>query len=106
MKEHLIDLLTRFNERSVDFFEFRSRLNAMLREGVKKSLSSEESRVFKDFVAWYLDIYDPQRPPRLGLTGKLRDMIGQLKGDYRVSETALRAKAEELRQVLLQRKDA
>ena len=106
MKEHLIDLLTRFNEHSMDFFEFRSRLNAMLREGVKKSLSPEESEVFKDFVAWHLDIYDPQRPPRPGLAGKLRDMIGQLRGDYRVSETALRTKAEELRQVLSRHKHA
>jgi hypothetical protein len=105
MREQLTELLTRLNERSMDIFEFRTRLNAMLKEDVKKHLSPEEAKVFKDFVTWYLDMYNPKLPPRAGVGGRIKDRYAQLlHGEYRVSEMDVRNKADGLRQLLLKSK--
>jgi hypothetical protein len=102
MREQLTNLLARLNERSMDIFEFRSRLNTLLKGGVKQHLSSKEASIFKDFVAWYLDMYDPKLPPRPGILGRIKDRYSQLlHGEYRVDEADVRNKAEELRQLLL-----
>ena len=74
----------------------------MFKNGVEKNLSANETKMLNDFFAWYLDMYDAKRPPRAGILGKLKDLCAQtIRGEYRVSETAVRTKADELRKLLL-----
>ncbi len=102
MRQELIELLTRFNQSSIGADELRSRVYAMFKDGVEKSLSKEEAAVLNDFFAWYLDMYNPKLLPRAGVVGRIKDRLAQLfRGEYRVSEAALKTKAEDLRKLLL-----
>ncbi len=58
--------------------------------------------MLNDFFAWYLDMYDPKLPPRTGALGRIKDRYAQIaRGEYRVSETVLKAKAADLYKLLL-----
>ena len=102
MRQELVEWLTQFGQGAITAAGLHSHIDEMLKSGrLRKDLSPDEAKAVNDFFAWYLDFYDPNRPPRPGLVGKLRDTLGQFKGDYRVSEAALRRRAEQLRQLLM-----
>lgn len=101
MRLELIELLTRFEQRAITAEELRSRIYAMFKEGVEKTLSPKEAIKLNDFFAGYLDFFNPNQPPRTGISGRIKDRYAQFfRGEYRVSEASLRTKAEELRTVL------
>jgi hypothetical protein len=102
MRQELIELLTRFEQRAITVEELRSRIYALFKGGVEKTLLPEEATKLNDFFAWYLDMFNPNQPPRPGISGRIKDRFAQFfRGEYRVSESSLRTKAEELRKVLL-----
>lgn len=102
MRHEIIELLTLFEQRAITVEELRSRIYAMFKGGVEKTLSAEEAAKLNDFFAWYLDFFNPNQLPRAGIIGRIKDCWAEFfRGEYRVSESSLRTNAEELRKMLL-----
>ena len=102
MRQELIELLVRFEQRAITAEELRSRIYAMFKGGIEKTLSRQEAAKLNNFFAWYLDMFNPEQQPRTGIFGRIKDRFAQIfRGEYRVGEASLRTKAAELHKVLL-----
>jgi hypothetical protein len=95
MRNELLSLLSQFNRGEMPVQLFQDGLEDLNKRGIWKHLNPVESKIFNSFFSWYVEMYDPTRPPRPGPVGKLKDTLAQFKGDYRVSLEQLKAKAQE-----------
>lgn len=96
-RESLLRILRDLLDGRISVEAMRHQIEPLLKQGLRDSLSKEESKLFYDFVAWYSDQYDPKKPPRSGLIGKTRDGWAQIfRGEYRVSEADIKSQAKEI----------
>lgn len=98
MREELINLLRRFSARTIDINEFRSAFEDLNRRGFSSAITKREDLdEIQNFLAWWVDQYDPTLQPRAGWVGRLQDVMGEaLRGEHRVTLEEFRAKAREL----------
>ena len=96
-RQELIEILAGFEKDEMSISELRARVLAIIRASPKQYLAEDEVRALRDFFAWYLDKYDPALQPRSGFLGRMKDLLDQvLRGEYRISEAALKNKGNEL----------
>jgi hypothetical protein len=100
MRAKLWEMLQGFVDGTVAPEELRSGCERLLRAGLRSHLSAEEKRPVLNFIEWWVEFYDPQLAPRQGVLGKLRDLRGQMKGEYRVDRQGLLAEARRVLAVL------
>lgn len=98
----LFEILDQFRKGVINAEKMQCRIIALLKEGgVWEVLSKEESKVLRDFVAWYADMYQENKQPRPGIIGSIKDILDQvIKGEYRVKLESVRRKASELADIL------
>jgi hypothetical protein len=100
LKSNFIATLARFNSGELGVTEFWSAVEGLQKSGLWEQLEGRDEKAISDFLAWYLDMYDPARAPRPGVVGRMRDWVSEIGGEYRVGIEELRKKAFDLERVL------
>ena len=100
IREELLSLFSEFNHGKIPIQVFQDGLEELNKRGILQHLAPKERAIFNDFFTWYAGMYDPNRPPQSGLIGKLKDILAQFKGEYRVSLECFKKKALEVEKVI------
>lgn len=96
----LISVLRRFVTDDIGPTQLWSEVEELHKAGVAKGLTPEREHAFRHFV-WYLDLYDPSRPPRPGVIGRVRDVVEEELGhEPKVGKKQLHDEAVKLLRVL------
>jgi len=103
MREKLSEILQGFVEGKITPDELRCECESLLKAGLRSHLSPEQKEPVLNFIKWWVEFYDPQLPPRPGVLGKLRDLHGQMKGEYRVDREAVFAEARKVIAILAEK---
>jgi hypothetical protein len=104
LRARFLHAIERFSAGELDIPAFWQEVEVLNREGFRRELKEgEEARVVRQFIIWYLDMYDPMLQPRPGLLGRLRDKLDEVfRAEYRVSPEELRAKAVAVERIMKQ----
>lgn len=89
MRDRLIQILDAFNSDRITILEMRQQLLALLKNGLRDSIAPQEKKFLGNLV-WCLDMYDPERQPRAGFAGHMKDFFARFKGDYRMTHEDIR----------------
>jgi hypothetical protein len=102
LRDKFLRLIERFNAGALDVSGLWNEVEVLNKEGFRRALrGGEEQRVVREFIIWYLDMYDPSLQPRTGVIGRIKDTLDEMfRAVYRVSLEELREKARVVERVM------
>jgi len=105
LRARFLRAVERFNAGELDIPGFWQEVEVLNREGFRRELKEgKEAGAVRQFIIWYLDMYDPMLQPRPGVLGRLRDKFDEVfRAEYRVSPEELKAKAVAVERIMKQR---